>query len=207
MSVLSKLASMQDRRDEEPNKELARELVRTKNTEGIQEIAENLWSKDKKIQSDCDGVMEEIGRNDPELIEEYVFDFLKLLSDKRNRRVWQSMICLSLIAEQKAQEIFENREYIIEAVEKGSVITQDNGIRTLAKVASVEDEYNQAIFPYLIEKLKTCRSKSVAQYAESIFCAVKLENQEEYIGVLNKRLGVLSSSQQRRVKKILRQLE
>ena len=65
MSVLSKLASMQGRRDEEPNKELARELVRTKNTEGIQEIAENLLKKDKKIQSDCDGVMEEIGRNAP----------------------------------------------------------------------------------------------------------------------------------------------
>ena len=47
---------MQDRRDEEPNKELARELVQTNNIEGIQEVAENLWNKDKKIQSDCDGV-------------------------------------------------------------------------------------------------------------------------------------------------------
>ena len=68
MSVLSILASIQDRRDEEPTKELARELVRTNNVEGIQEIAENLWNKDKRIQSDCDGVIEEIGRNAPELI-------------------------------------------------------------------------------------------------------------------------------------------
>lgn len=207
MSILSRLSSAQDRRDEELNKALARELVRTKNTEGIQEIAKNLWNKDKKIQSDCDGVMEEIGRNEPELIERYVYDFLKLLSGKRNRRIWQSMICLSLIAEGKAREIYENRESVIEAVEKGSFITQDNGIKTLAKIASVDDEYHLEIFPYLIKKLDTCRPKSVAQYAESIFYAVKPENREEYLRVLNRRMGILSSSQKRRVKKVMRQLE
>ena len=207
MSIISKLSSKQERRDEEPNKELGRELVRTGNIEGIQEIAENLWNKDTKIQSDCDGVMEEIGRHKPELIEAYVFDFLKLLSDKRNRRVWQSMICLSFIAENKAGEIFESRETIIKTMEKGSVITQDNGIKVLARVASVENEYHQELYPYLVEKLKTCRPKSVAQYAESIFCAVKPDNREEYRAVLEKRIGILTSSQQKRVKKILRELE
>jgi hypothetical protein len=198
---------MQGRRDEEPNKELGRELVRTGNIEGIQEIAENLWNSDTKIQSDCDGVMEEIGRQKPELIEEYVFDFLKLLSDKRNRRVWQAMICLSFLGESKSVVIFDNRETIVDAVEIGSVITLDNGINILARVASVEDEYHQELYPYLMEKLKTCRPKSVAQYAESIFCAVKTENREEYCEVLEKRLGILTSTQQRRVQKIIRELE
>jgi hypothetical protein len=49
MSILSRLSSAQDRRDEELNKELARELVQTKNVVGIQEIAENLWHEDTKI--------------------------------------------------------------------------------------------------------------------------------------------------------------
>ena len=108
MTVLNKLASMQDRRDEEPNKDLAQELVEQKNIEGVREIAENLWNKDKRIQSDCDSVMEEIGRNAPELIEEYVADFLKLLSSKNNRCVWGAMINLSLIADRKPKEIFES---------------------------------------------------------------------------------------------------
>lgn len=47
MSVLQKLACMQNRRDEEPNRELAGELAEKKNTAGIKEIAENLWNKDK----------------------------------------------------------------------------------------------------------------------------------------------------------------
>ncbi len=205
MSVLSKLASSLNRRDEEANKELGRELVRTKNLAGIQEIGENLWNRDKKIQSDCEAVMEEIGRNAPELIEDFVYDFLKLLSSKNNHRVWQSMINLSLIAERKPDEIFEKRETIFEAIKKGSVITQDNGIKTLAKVASADDKYNKVLFPYLIEQLKTCRPKSVPQYAESIFMAVKAENREEYLSLLKQRVGTLSASQQSRVKKIMRQ--
>ena len=206
-SVLNKLASLQARRDEKPNKELAKELVDQKDIEDIREIAENLWNKDKKIQSDCDSVMEEIGRNAPELIEGYVADFLKLLSSKNNRRVWGAMINLSLIADRKPQEIFESYESIRKTIENGSVITMDNGIKTLAIVASKEDEYNQVIFPFLIEQLKTCRPKSVPQYAESIFCAVKSDNREQYIEVLNQRLDTLSSSQQSRVKKLLRKLQ
>ena len=116
------------------------------------------------------------------------------------------MICLALIADRRPKEIFENREAIVKVVEKGSVIVQDNGIKTLAKVAAAEDEYNRVIFPYLMEQLRTCRSKSVPQYAESIFCAVNLEKGEEYIKILTRRFEELSTSQQRRVKKILEKL-
>jgi hypothetical protein len=41
MSVLSKLASAQNRKDEELNKDLGRELVEHHDIEGIREIAED----------------------------------------------------------------------------------------------------------------------------------------------------------------------
>ena len=207
MSVLQKLASQQGRKDEEPNKALGRELVRTVNLAGIEEIADNLWNPDPRIQSDCDGVMEEIGRQAPERIEAYVSDFLKLLSHKRNRRVWQAMICLSLIAERKPKEIFEHRTEILQAMEVGSVITQDNGIKTLAKVAAAGEAYNQVIFPYLLAQLGSCRPKSVPQYAESILCAINPENKGDYKEILVQRLTELSPHQHRRVQKVLKQLE
>jgi len=53
MSVLSKLASEYDRKDEEPNKDLGKELVENHDIEGIREIAENLWNKDRQVQTDC----------------------------------------------------------------------------------------------------------------------------------------------------------
>jgi hypothetical protein len=84
------------------------------------------------------------------------------------------------------------------------VITKDNGIKTLAKVASANTEYGEVIMPYLMEQLRSCRSKSVPQYAESIRVAVNSDNQEQYLSILNERLGALSAAQQTRVKKLLK---
>ncbi len=84
---------------------------------------------------------------------------------------------------------------------------KDNGIKTLAKVASTKAEYNALVFAYLIEQLKNCRSKSVPQYGESMMIAVTSGNKDQYHGVLKKRFDELSTAQQRRVKKLLRAFE
>ena len=77
----------------------------------------------------------------------------------------------------------------------------------MAIVASADEEYNEAIFPFLIEHLKRCRPKDVPQHAESIMRAVNSENRELYIDVLNQRFDILRSSQQKRVKRLLRALD
>ena len=174
------------------------------NIEGIREIADILWNKDKRVQTDCLSVLEQVGLLEPELIENYVADFIELISSKDNRLVWAAMINLALIADKKTQEIFEQYDDIGKVIEKGSVITKDNGIKTLAKVASTSTEYEETIVPYLMEQLRICRSKSVPQYAESIRVAVDPNNQEQYLSILNERLDTLSAAQQRRVKKLLK---
>ena len=45
MTALQRIAHFQDRRDEVPNQELARQLASTQDVDGICEIAENLWNK------------------------------------------------------------------------------------------------------------------------------------------------------------------
>ena len=207
MSVLQKLACMQNRRDEAPNQELGRELAEKENIEGIREIAENLWNKDKNIQSDCIAVLYWIGSIKPELVEVYVSDFLKLLHSKNNRLVWGAMIALSTIADRKPEEIFDNRGDIVEAIENGSVITRDNGLKTLATVTSTGGKYNKAIFPFLIEHLKRCRPKDVPQHAESIFGAVNPGNKKEYTDVSNNRKDVLAPLQLKRLRRIFKLLE
>jgi len=204
MSVLSKLASAYDRKDEEPNKDLGKELVENRDIEGIREIAENLWNKDRQVQTDCLSVLEQVGLLEPELIEDYVADFLEIIFSKDNRLVWAAMINLALIADRKPQEIFERYENIVKVIEKGSVITQDNGIKTLAKVASTSAKYSEAIMPYLMEQLRSCRLKSVPQYAESIRIAVNVDNQDQYLSILNDRFEMMSAAQQRRVKKLVK---
>ena len=52
MSVINELSCKQGRKDEVPNKELAKKLVNNKDKNGIKEIIVNLWNKDRNIQSD-----------------------------------------------------------------------------------------------------------------------------------------------------------
>jgi hypothetical protein len=86
---------------------------------------------------------------------------------------------------------------------EGSVITTDNGIKTLAIVAGARVEFNKVIFPFLIEHLQTCRSKEVPQHSESTLAAVNSSNKQFFIDTLNKRLEALTSSQTVRVKKVI----
>jgi len=99
------------------------------------------------------------------------------------------MIALSTIADMRAEAIFPHFEEIRQVMESGSVITMDNGVKTLALVASQKDEYRKAIFPYLLDHLKTCRPKEVPQHAEKTLPAVTTGNKSDFIRVLEKRLG------------------
>jgi len=207
MSVLNKLASLQNRQDDRPNQELAQELVRENNVSGIQEIAANLRNPDQKIQSDCIKVLYEIGYLKPVLIKDYVQDFLKLIHSKNNRLVWGGMIALSTIAELTAPTIFAHLDELLKIIEKGSVITKDSGIKTLALVAGTNHAYRTKIFPYLLQHLKQCRPKEIPMHAEFIRSAVDATNKKALVEVLEQRQEVLTPTQQKRVARLLRQLE
>ena len=188
MSVLNEIAYFQNRRDDIPNQGLAHLLAQTRNAADIREIAENLWNKEPNIQSDCLKVLYELGYLAPELIADYAGDFLKLLKQRNNRMVWGGMIAISTIAALKADELFPHYEEIVAGMNKGSVITMDNGIKTLAGIASANAAYNRKIFPYLLEHLATCRPKEVPQHAEKSLPAVSSDNKKEFIAVLEKRM-------------------
>jgi hypothetical protein len=207
MSVLNKIAFFQNRRDEIPNQAVARILAQTRSQADIREIAENLWNEEPNLQSDCLKVLYELGYLAPELIAEYVEDFLRLLKHRNNRMVWGGMIALSTVADLKAAEIFPHIDEIIQVMNKGSVITMDNGIKTLALVASQNDEYRQVIFPTLLDHLKTCRPKEVPQHAEKSLSAVTAGDKSDFIRVLEKRLEEMTASQATRVKKIIKTAE
>ena len=206
MSALDRIAHFQNDRDEVPNQALARDLASKKDRVGIREIAENLWNKDKGIQADCIKVLYEIGYIDPALITYYVEDFINLLKSRNNRLVWGGMIALGTVAELKAEVIFAHLAEIEKVMDTGSVITVDNGVRTLALAASKGGKYNKAIFPYLLDHLKTCRPKDVPQHAEKTLPAViNLSGKKEFVAVLEKRLEDLSGPGLSRVKKVIKE--
>ncbi|SOC43264.1 hypothetical protein [Ureibacillus acetophenoni] len=206
MTIINKLASQLDRRDEEPNIELAQELA-SENKTGIHEIIENLSNKDKKIRHDCIKVAYEIGQVKPELISDHAIVFVELLRSRDNRMVWGAMQAITTIAELKTELLMEQLHEIQLAIKIGSVITVDKGIITLAKLAASSEENNEQIFPFLIEHLKNCRTKEVPQHAESTLIAVNEKNKEEFIQVLQEREPYMTEPQRKRIKKIFKSFE
>jgi len=207
MSVLNRIAYYQNRRDEVPNQELARDLARHKDNAGIREIAENLWNKDRNVQADCIKVLYETGYIDPSLIADYAEDYIKLLKNRNNRLVWGGMIALGVVAGLKADVVFAHLTEIQKAMDNGSVITMDNGVLALARAASGNGKYNKAILPYLLEHLKTCRPKDVPQHSEKTLPAVNASNQAAFVKVLEKRMEDLSGAGLNRVKKVIKQAQ
>jgi len=207
MTVLNKIAYFQNRRDEVPNQELARELVESKDTAGVREIAENLWNKDRNVANDCIKVLYEIGYLAPELIADYVGDFLKFMQSRNNRLVWGAMLALSTIAALKADEIYPRVGEIEQVMETGSVITIDNSVKILAIVASKNETYRAEVFPYLLNHLATCRPKDVPQHSGKTLVAVNAANKGEFIAVLEKRMVDLKGAQVTRVKKVIKEAE
>jgi hypothetical protein len=205
MSVLDQLASALGRRDEVPNQELARSLAAKKDKKGIREVAENLWNKDRNIQADCIKVLYEAGAIEPKLIAAYAEDFVKCLRSRNNRLVWGGMTALAEVAKADPDAVFKYLNEIKKAKETGSVITVDNAISTLAYTAAANQQFNEAIFPYLLQHLSNCRPKEVPQHAEKTFPAVTSSNRTSFIGVLEKRMEDLSGSGLARVKKVIKQ--
>jgi hypothetical protein len=207
MSVIDRIAYFQDRRDEVSNQLLAKELAEKRDKVGVREIAKNLWNENPAIQSDCVKVLYEVGASQPGLIAGYAGDFLRLLESKNNRLVWGGMTALAAIAELSARELFEHWEEIKRAMEGGSVITAENGIKALALIASTDAARRKKIFPYLLQHLAACRPKDVPQRAEKIAAAVDANNRRAFVETLERRMGDLSGAQAARVRRMIKTVQ
>ncbi|MGG3571782.1 hypothetical protein ABES25_17170 [Bacillus gobiensis] len=202
--MIKQIAYYLDREDEQPNIALAEELCAEENAAGIKEIVDGLANTNKKIAADCIKVISEVGERKPELIAPYVSILIEQLNSKNNRMVWGAMTVLSKIAHLKPAELFEQRETIFHAYEKGSVITRDNSITVFAEQAKANKEYEPTMFRAIIEHLNTCRPKEVGQHAERAFVCVTPENVLEFKEVLINRRDMLSDPQKKRVDKLLK---
>jgi hypothetical protein len=140
------------------------------------------------------------------LISPHADEFIRLIFSRHNRLVWGAMMALATIAPLVPEKLFTSRDRIQSAMKDGSVITVDNGIKALAKVAASKPEYEKEIFPFLAQHLKRCRTKEVPQHAESILVCVNQENRQEYISILMDRMAEMTPSQRARINRIIKKL-
>ena len=206
MTILDKLATALNRRDEVPNQELAKEIVRTNNGRAVKELVEHLADKNKNIQSDCIKVLYEIGERQPALISSYYREFGKLLDSKNNRLVWGAMTALDSIASHEPKGVRGLLGKILAVADSGSVITRDHAVGILVKLATFK-QYADECLPLLVEQLLTCPNNQFPMYAEMSSVLVSDKYKPALRKVMTRRLaGLEKESQQKRVAKVLKRL-
>lgn len=206
MSVLNRLASANGIRNAEPNKELASELIKSKDKKAIKELVENLHHKDKNIQSDCIKVLYEIGEQKPELIADYDKEFLELLHHKNNRLVWGAMTALDCIAAINPKEMFKHLSTILDVADKGSVITKDHGVGILIKL-SKEKAYTDDTLILLLDLMRSAATNQLPKYAEDAISAISDKHKKDFVKVLSSRLNDFDKETKKvRLEKVIKKL-
>jgi hypothetical protein len=205
MTWINKIAFNRNIRNETPNKELAEELADTNNKKGIKEISEYLYDKNKSISSDCLSVLYTIGYSKPELIQEYIDDFLKLLESKINRMVWGSMIAISTIVHLKSANIFRNIDLILKTMREGTLITEVWGIKTLVNLSIENKEYKIKLIPVLFDYLEKCRPIDFATRIETIMPVIASSEENEILDrIIEIKITELSDSQIKKLRTVLK---
>lgn len=205
MKAIGLLASSLNRKDEQPNQELAIEIIRSKRADWVKELVDHLHDKNKNIQSDCIKVLYEIGeRGSGDLIAPYCEDFGKLLDSKNNRLVWGAMTALDTITAFNPAGVYALLSIITRTLDKGSVITIDHGVGLLAKLSGIP-EYAAVAFPLLMEQLKKCPPKQLPMYAEKSIVAIHARNKESFTELIQSRMPEMEKESQRtRLRKCLK---
>ncbi len=206
MSVIEKLAYSLNRRDEVSNQQLAKELAGENDSHSIQELVENCSNKNKNIQSDCIKVLYEIALLKPQLVANYIKEFISLLDNKNNRMVWGALTAIDDFTLQKPKEVYAALPKIIEAADKGSVISRDHCVGILIKLSSVK-QYAKNAFSLLLEQLKTCPTNQLPMYTENAMPVINKANKMNFINILQSRMKELEKeTQKKRMEKVIKKL-
>jgi hypothetical protein len=207
MRVLNQLATALNRRDEIPNKELAQRIVDDKDEGAVEELIENLGHKDKNIQSDCIKVLDEISERCPGLTARYYKEIGILLESKNNRLVWGAMSALDGITLEAPKGIYNMLAKILQAADKGSVITKDHAVGILIKLASLK-QYANTCMPLLMEQLASSPNNQFPMYAEKTSVLIDKKNKEIFREIVLGRLKRFEKeSQKKRVIRVLKLVE
>jgi len=204
MSVINKLASSLNRRDEVPNQELAKLIASKGDKKAVKELIDNLNNKSKDIQNDCIKVLYEIGEIKPALIASYAKEFIALLDHKNNRLQWGAMTAINTITLENPKLINGALTKIISTAERGSVITRDYAVNILIKLCSLK-QYSKNAFSLLNEQILASPVNQLPMYAERAMPIINDNNKKLFVKTLSSRLvDIDKESKRKRIQRVIK---
>ncbi|MBZ4187501.1 hypothetical protein [Niabella beijingensis] len=204
MTIIDRLASSLNRRDEAPNTELARQIAAAGDKKAIAELIRHLADNNKNIRHDCIKTLYEIGAIRPSLLSGNTGDFIRLLDSNDNRMQWGAMAALLTVTAENPGPVFSALPKLAATAEKGSVITRDNYVGILIQLCGVKSLSEDA-FALLNEQLATCPPNQLPMYAENALPVLLETQRQQFISTLGSRLNDLEKeSKRKRLEKVLK---
>lgn len=204
--IAQRLASALGRKDEQPNIDLAIDIANKNDHQAVVALIELIQGKNKDYQNDSIKVLYELGERNPELIADFIPQFITCLSSKNNRLQWGSMAALKSLVNTQEAALYAELENLQEAANKGSVITKDNFIGILVSLMGNPDYHDKA-FDYLIKQMESCPTNQLPMYAEMAISSINQLTKTVFIDTLNARLDEIEKeSKKKRVLKVIQKL-
>ena len=204
--LLHRLSAAGKNRDEQANLALAKGIAARRNEAEVVELFNLLEQKSKDLQHDVIKVIYEIAVISPTLIAPFSGKLVQLLTHTSNRVQWGAMTALAAITAEVPATIFSFLPAIIEAAEKGSVITNDQCVYHLAKLAA-EKRFEDACLAELNKRLQKAPVNQLPMYAEIFAPVINVKHRSAFVKTLSLRLNEIEKESKRlRVEKIIRKL-
>ena len=207
MSISDRFSRSNGTRNEQLNKQLAKEIVTARDQELVNEVIGVLkTSQSADVLSDGLKVVEMIGEEAPELVETAFETVLGLLDHQQNKIQWRAMSALSTFCEFHPTALYEQLGKILKIMDSGSVITRDHGVRILIMLYQ-KANYRNTLTQLLKEQILMAPDNQLGQYAEKWMAVIDREDIPLLIKQLEVRQQDLTSpSHQKRISRVLQQL-
>ena len=208
-SIIPFLSSSQGRRDENLNILLAQRIVDNNDQKGMKELIFLINQKDKKVASDAIKVLYEIGYRNPKILVKWLPDLIPFLENKNNRLQWGAMTTISTLAHDYPEKIHSFLPQILSAMENGSVISKDHGVKILASLTSI-NKHRSDILTLLMEFIQTAPVNQFPTYATTAAYIVKTKDENillKEIILTRYEEFTLYPAKEKKLDKVLKSLE
>ncbi len=204
--VVEQLAHSLGRNDEQPNVALAIRIAGSGDATAVAALVQLLTGANTALAHDAIKVLYETGERHPGLIVPYTATFIQLLHHPNNRMKWGAMSALAAISHLEPGPLGKHIVLIVEAMDSGTVITRDHGMRILANLARVK-KYHTDCMDLLLEQLERAPVNQFPMYAELTLPVISQPFKDRFAKIIRSRKDVAGiPSKKKRIDKVLKQL-
>jgi hypothetical protein len=194
MLISKKLSSALNRKDQAPNRALAKEIIHTGGGQQLKELVDFFLSQPHKdLQKDAILTIAWVAEESPELVIPHADVLIGNLDASINRVIWGSMIAISAITHLIPEKIYQALPQILDAMEASTVVTRDYGFRILTTLYTQADLQENMLY-ILREQLRMAPDNQVGQYAERLLTVLNPDHKELVLETFTERLQELSNS-------------